>query len=189
MFVAGAATRIGRVEDGSTISDYHADEIERKISINAAVLHADWQGTKINILDTPGYSDFTGEVLSSLHVADLAVVMLKAVEGVEVGTEIVWNYTKSLHVPALLVVNKLDNENAEFDHAVATAKDRFGHDAVIVQFPVNQGLPFDTIVDVLKMKLLKFNREGSGKFTESDIPTDLKEKSEQLHEELIEKIF
>ena len=188
MFVAGAATRIGRVEDGSTISDYHADEIERKISINAAVLHADWQGTKINILDTPGYSDFTGEVLSSLHVADLAVVMLKAVEGVEVGTEIVWNYTKSLHVPALLVVNKLDNENAEFDHAVATAKDRFGHDAVIVQFPVNQGLPFDTIVDVLKMKLLKFNREGSGKFTESDIPTDLKEKSEQLHEELIEKI-
>jgi elongation factor G len=188
MFVAGAATRIGRVEDGSTISDYHADEIERKISINAAVLHADWQGTKINILDTPGYSDFTGEVLSSLHVTDLAVVMLKAVEGVEVGTEIVWNYTKSLNIPALLVVNKLDNENAEFDHAVATAKDRFGHDAVIVQFPVNQGLSFDTVVDVLKMKVLKFNREGSGKFTESDIPADLKEKAEHLHEELIEKI-
>jgi elongation factor G len=188
MFVAGAATRIGRIEDGSTISDYHADEIERKISINAAVLHADWQGTKINILDTPGYSDFTGEVLSSLRVSDLAVVIIKAVEGVEVGTEIVWDYAKKMNVPALLVVNKIDNENAEFDRAVAAANERFGHDAVLVQFPVNQGLPFDTVVDVLKMKMLKYNRDGSGKFTESDIPANLKEKSEKLHEELIEKI-
>jgi elongation factor G len=188
MFVAGAATRIGRIEDGSTISDYHADEIERKISINAAVLHADWQGTKINILDTPGYSDFTGEVLSSLRVADLAVVVIKAVEGVEVGTEIVWDYAKKLNVPSLLVVNKIDNENSEFDRAVASAKERFGHDAVLAQFPVNQGLPFDTVVDVFKMKLLKYNRDGSGKFTESDIPANLKEKAEKLHEELIEKI-
>jgi elongation factor G len=125
MFVAGAATRIGRIEDGSTISDYHADEIERKISINAAVLHADWQGTKINIIDTPGYSDFTGEVLSSLRVADLAVAVIKAVEGVEVGTEIVWNYAKLLNVPAFIAVNKIDNENAEFDKAVASAKERF----------------------------------------------------------------
>jgi len=188
MFISGAASRMGRVEDGSTISDYHPDEIERKISINAAVLHTDWQGTKINILDTPGYSDFTGEVISSLRVADLAVVMLKAVEGVEVGTEIVWNYTKALETPALLVVNKLDNENAEFDHAIATAKERFGHDVVVAQFPVNQGLPFDAVVDILKMKLMKYNRDGSGKYTETDIPADLQQKSEQMHEELIEKI-
>ncbi len=91
-------------------------------------------------------------------------------------------------MPALLVVNKLDNENAEFDHAIATAKERFGHDVAIVQFPVNQGLPFDAVVDVLKMKLLKFNRDGSGKFTESDIPANLQQKADQLHEELIEKI-
>lgn len=188
MFVAGAATRMGRIEDGSTISDYHADEIERKVSINAAVLHADWQGTKINILDTPGYSDFTGEVIGSLRVADLTVVVVKAVEGVEVGTEIVWNYAKKMNVPALLAVNKIDNENAEFDHAVASAKERFGHDVVLVQFPVNQGLPFDTVVDVYRMKVLKYNRDGSGKFTESDISADLKEKADKLHEELIEKI-
>jgi len=188
MFVAGAATRMGRIEDGSTISDYHADEIERKVSINAAVLHADWQGTKINILDTPGYSDFTGEVIGSLRVADLTVVVVKAVEGVEVGTEIVWNYAKKMNVPALLAINKIDNENAEFDHAVASAKERFGHDVVLVQFPVNQGLPFDTVVDVYRMKVLKYNRDGSGKFTESDISADLKEKADKLHEELIEKI-
>lgn len=188
MFVSGAATRMGRVEDGSTIADYHSDEIERKISINAALLHTDWQGTKINILDTPGYSDFTGEVISSLRVADIVVILLKAVEGIEVGTEIVWNYTKSLGLPSLLVVNKLDNENAEFDHALATAQERFGHDVIALQYPVNQGLPFDAVIDVLKMKLLKFSRDGSGKYTETDIPADQKQRADKLHEELIEKI-
>jgi elongation factor G len=188
MFISGAATRMGRVEEGSTISDYHPDEVERKISINSALLHTDWQGTKLNILDTPGYSDFVGEVIGSLRVADVAVVVLKAVEGVEVGTEIVWNYTKALNLPSLLVVNKLDNENAEFDSAIAMAKERFGHDVAVVQFPVNQGLPFDSVIDLVKMKLLIFNRDGSGKFTESDIPPDLQQKAGQLHEELIEKI-
>ncbi len=188
MFVSGAATRMGRVDDGSSISDYHPDEIERKISINAALLHTDWQGTKINILDTPGYSDFTGEVISSLRVADIAVVLLKAVEGIEVGTEIVWGYTKSLGLPSLLLINKLDNENAEYDRALATAKDRFGHDVTAVQYPINQGLPFDAVIDVLRMKMLKFARDGSGKFTEGDIPADQKQKADKLHEELIEKI-
>ncbi len=188
LFTSGASTRFGRVEEGSSISDYHPDEIERKISINASLLHCDWDGTKFNILDTPGYSDFTGEVISSLRVVDIAVVVLKAVEGTEVGTEIVWNYTKLYQTPTVIVVNKLDNENAEFDHAVASAKSRFGNDVTLIQFPANQGLTFDSVVDVLKMKLYKFNRDGSGKFTELDIPADLKEKAEALHEELIEKI-
>ena len=188
MHVAGATTRVGRVEEGNTISDYHPDEIERKISINASLLHTEWQGTKINILDTPGYSDFVGEVIGSLRVTDMAVVLLKAAEGAEVGTEIVWNCAKEYQLPALFVVNKLDNENAEFEHAVSTSRERFGHDVTIVQFPVNQGLPFDSVVDVLRMKVLKFNPDGSGRFTESDIPDNLKQKADQLHEELIEKI-
>ena len=188
LFTSGTSTRFGRVEDGSSVADYHPDEIERKISINASLLHCDWDGTKFNILDTPGYSDFTGEVISSLRVADIAVVLLKAVEGTEVGTEIVWNYTKNFQTPTVIVVNKLDNENAEFDHAVASTKNRFGPDVTLIQFPANQGLTFDSIVDVLKMKMYKFNRDGSGKFTELDIPAELKEKSEALHEELIEKI-
>jgi len=188
MFTAGATTRIGKVEDGSTVSDYHPDEVERKISINASLLHCDWQGTKINILDTPGYSDFTGEVLSALRVSDLAVLLLKGVEGVEVGTEIVWQYTKENDIPTIIMINKLDNENAEFDKVVASAKDRFGHDVVVVQFPVTEGLAFDSYVDVLRMKLFKYERDGSGKFVESDIPAELKEKADALHEELIEKI-
>lgn len=188
MFASGASNRMGRVEDGSTISDYHLDEIERKISINTALTNTDWRGTKINILDTPGYSDFTGEVICALRVADLAVIAVKSVEGVEVGTEIVWNYTKNYQTPSILVVNKLDNENAEFDHALETAQERFGHDVVVVQFPVNQGLAFDSVIDVLRMKLLKFNRDSSGKFTEEDVPAGLQERAKQLHEELIEKI-
>ncbi|MFZ1978862.1 MAG: GTP-binding protein, partial [Bacteroidota bacterium] len=188
LFVSGTAARMGRVEDGSTISDYHADEIERKISINAALLHTDWQGTKINILDTPGYSDFTGEVVSSLHVADLAIVVLKSVEGVEVGSEIVWNNAKNLNIPTMIDINKLDNENADFDRVVETAKERFGHDVVAAQFPVNQGSAFDSVVDLIKMKLLKFDRDSSGKLSENEIPGDLKQKADQLHEELIEKI-
>ncbi|HWP81643.1 MAG TPA: elongation factor G [Bacteroidota bacterium] len=188
LFSSGVINRVGKVEEGSTVSDYHPDEIERRISINASLLHCEWQGYKLNILDTPGYSDFTGEVMSSLAVSDLACVVLKAVEGTEVGTEIVWGYTKSYNTPSLFVVNKLDNENADFDHAVATAKDRFGHDVTIVQFPVNQGLPFDSFVDVLRMKMYQYERDGSGKFSEKEIPGELKSKAEALHEELIEKI-
>ena len=115
LFTSGTSTRFGRVEDGSTVSDYHPDEIERKISINTSLLHCEWEGCKFNILDTPGYSDFTGEVISALRVTDIAVVLLKAVEGTEVGTEIVWNYTKNYQTPTVIVVNKMDNENAEFE--------------------------------------------------------------------------
>jgi elongation factor G len=188
LFTTGMTNRFGKVDEGSTISDYHPDEIERKISINSALLHGDWQGTKLNILDTPGYSDFVGEVISSLRVSDTAIVLIKAVEGTEVGTEIVWNYAKQYKSPTIFLINKLDNENADFDRALSTARERFGHDVTVVQFPANQGLPFDSVVDVLRMKLLKFSRDGSGKFTEAEIPADWKEKAETLHEELIEKI-
>lgn len=188
LFDSRTTNRIGKIAEGSTVSDYHPDEIERRISINTSLLHCEWLEHKLNILDTPGYTDFTGEVLCSLRVADTAVLVLKAVEGTEVGTEIVWNYTKQYQVPSLFVVNKLDNENSDFDHALSTARDRFGNDVTVIQFPVNEGLPFDAVVDVLKMKLFKFQRDGSGKFSEQEIPTDLKQKAEQLHEELIEKI-
>jgi elongation factor G len=188
LFTSGTSTRFGRVEDGSTVSDYHPDEIERKISINTSLLHCEWETCKFNILDTPGYSDFTGEVIAALRVADIAVVLLKAVEGTEVGTEIVWNYTKNYQTPTVIVVNKMDNENAEFEKSFGSAKNRFGSDVTLIQFPVNEGLTFDSIVDVLKMKMYKFNRDGSGKYTESEIPAEHAERASALHEELIEKI-
>ncbi|HLF15762.1 MAG TPA: GTP-binding protein, partial [Bacteroidota bacterium] len=131
-FCAGSTTRLGRVEEGNTISDYHPDEVERQISINSAVISNEWHGYKINLIDTPGYTDFTGEVKASLRVADTALIFLKAVEGAEVGTEIVWEYTRELRIPSLFVVSKLDNENADFDNVVGQARERFSHDVIPV---------------------------------------------------------
>jgi elongation factor G len=185
---ANATTRLGKVEEGNTLSDFHPDEIERQISINTSMLFCEWNGYKINILDTPGYTDFTGEVKAALRVADTAIVILKGVEGVEVGTEIVWRYTADLGTPVLLAVNKMDHENTEFDKVVEQIKERFSHDACILQFPVGHAMNFNAIIDVLRMKMLTFSRTPKGTFTEAEIPEEHLAKARALHEELIEKI-
>lgn len=188
LFTSGATTRLGKVEEGNTVSDYHPDEIERQISINTSLMFCDWKGTKLNIIDTPGYTDFTGEVKCGLRVADLAVVVLKAVEGIEVGTEIVWKYAKEFNNGVIVIVNKLDNENADFEKVVGAARERFSHDVIPVQFPAHQGLTFESVVDVLRMKLLKYTRDGKGKYTESEIPADLKTHAEEMRGQLVEQI-
>ncbi len=188
LFTAGATTRFGKIEEGNTVSDYHPDEIERQISINSSLMCCEWKGIKFNILDTPGYTDFTGEVKCSLRVADTAIVFIKAVEGAEVGTEIVWQYTKELKNSAVFVVNKLDNENADFESVVKMTRDRFTHDLIPVQFPAEQGLPFDAIVDVLRMKVLQYSQDGKGRCVENEIPATLKPKADEMHEQLIEQI-
>lgn len=187
-FAAGSTNRLGRVEEGNTVSDYHPDEVERQISINSAVISNEWKGFKINLIDTPGYTDFTGEVKASLRVADTALVFLKAVEGVEVGTEIVWGYTREMRIPALFVVSKPDNENADFDGVVNQARERFTHDVIPVQFPAATGAAFEAIVDVVKMKQITYGTDGKGKASEAEIPADLKPRAEEMRERLIEQI-
>ncbi len=188
LHVAGATTRLGRVEEGNTVSDYHTDEIERQISITTSLLHAEWKGVKVNIIDTPGYTDFTGEVKCGLRVSDTGILVLKAVEGVEVGSEIVWQYAKEYNDAVLFVVNKLDNENADFESVLNAAKSRFSHDIAVVQFPVARGAQFESVVDLLRMKLLKFSKDGKGKYTEAEIPAELKAKADAMREELVEQI-
>ncbi len=188
LFSAGSTTRLGRVEEGNTLSDYHPDEIERQISINASLLFCEWKNYKINILDTPGYTDFTGEVKASLRVADTAVVLLKAVEGAEVGTEIVWKYTAEFGNASIFVVNKLDQENADFEKTLQQSREMISHDIVPVQFPLKAGLGFDSIVDVLRMKLLKFQPGSTGKYTETEIPAEAREKAQEMRQGLLELI-
>jgi len=188
LFSAGVTTRLGRTEEGNTVSDYHPDEIERKISINTSVTYCEWKNTKLNLLDTPGYTDFTGEVKCSLRVADTAVIFLKGVEGAEVGTEIVWDYTKELNNGVIFLVNKLDNENADFDNVVSGVRNRFTHDVAPIQFPVAKGVAFNSVIDLLRMKMLTFARDGKGKYTEAEIPADLKGKSDEMREQLVEQI-
>jgi elongation factor G len=188
LFAAGVTNRQGKVDDGSSLSDYHPDEIERRISINTSLLVTDLDSTKINILDTPGYPDFTGEVKSALRVSDTAAVFVKAFEGVEVGTEIVWKYVEEYSTPAFFVVSKMDHDNADFKRIVGSVQERFSHDAVVVTLPASHGAGFSSVVDVLAMKLLTFSPGGNGKYTEGPVPADLQEEAGRLHEELIEKI-
>ncbi|MGA9116350.1 MAG: elongation factor G [Bacteroidota bacterium] len=188
LHTSGATTRLGRVEEGNTLSDYHQDEVSRQISINTSLLFCEWKGLKINVLDTPGYTDFTGEVKAALRVADTALICLKAVEGVEVGTEIVARYAAEFGTAAVYVVNKLDNENADFDKVLRQARELLSHDLVAVQFPLRQGLGFDTVVDVIRMKALRFVPGGNGRYTETDIPSDARTKAERMRQELVELV-
>jgi len=185
VYTMGETNRLGTIDEGTTISDYHPDEIERKISISSSVLHGEHKGCRVNIIDTPGYSDFLGDTKGTLSVADFAVVVLSSVEGIEVGTEQVISFADEYGIPRCFVVNRIDNEHSDFDKVFASIKERNGNGAVAFQFPVNQGEGFNKIVDVIRMKLLTFE-ESSGKVTESDLPDDLKSKAEEMRSQAVE---
>ena len=187
LFEAGLITRRGSVAEKNTVSDYHELEQERGNSLFSKLLHTKWQGYKINILDTPGYDDFTGEVISALRVADTGVMLLNSTMGVEVGSDLIWDYTEKFKTPMVLVVNKLDDENADFDQTVAEAKAHFGNNVVVTQYPLQQGPDFHSIIDVLKMCMYVFPETG-GKPEKKDIPVSEKAKAEQLHRELVEAV-
>jgi elongation factor G len=187
LYEAGIINRRGSVAEKTTVADYHELEQERGNSIFSKLLHAKWKGYKINIIDTPGYDDFVGEVISALRVADTGVMLLNAVHGVEVGTDIIWDYTDQFKTPMLIAVNKLDEEMADFDKTVHEAVSHFGSKITVVQYPLNQGSGFNAIVDVLKMSLYKFPGEG-GKPEKLAIPETEKAKAEELHRILVEAI-
>ncbi|MFL3026759.1 MAG: elongation factor G [Candidatus Neomarinimicrobiota bacterium] len=183
---AGEITRMGSIEAKNTVSDYHHDEHERQISIHSSPLHLEWMNKKFNIIDTPGYLDFIGEAISSLAVVDMAVVLLHAVNGVEVGTEQVWSFASKNNIPKVLVVNGLDRDHTKFDDILNNTKDHFGKNVFPMQLPVNAGPGFNQIIDVLRSELITYNTDGSGKYTESDLPDEWKSRVEELHQELIE---
>ena len=187
LYEAGVIKRRGSIAARNTVSDYHELETERQSSVFASLLHTPWRNYKINIIDTPGYDDFSGEVLSALRVADTGVLILNATTGVEVGTDIIWKYTERFKTPTLFVVNKLDLENADFDRTLREAKTHFGVNVVAVQYPMQTGNGFNKIIDVLNMVMYEFGQEG-GKPAKLPIPDSEKEKAEILHKELVETI-
>jgi len=187
LFEAGLTTRRGTIEEKNTVSDFYELEQDRGNSIFSKLLHTQWRGYKINILDTPGYDDFAGEVVSALRVADTGVMLLNACFGVEVGTDIIWEYTEQFKTPMLFAVNKLDQDKADFDKTVAQAKDHFGRNIVVVQYPLNPGIGFNAIIDVLRMTMYQFPDQG-GKPQKLPIPDEERDKAELLHKELIEAI-
>ncbi len=187
LFEAGLTSRKGSIEEKNTVGDYHELEQERGNSVFSKLLHTQWRGFKINIIDTPGYDDFVGEVVSALRVADTGIIMINAISGVEVGTETIWEYTEEFKTPVVFAVNQLDHEKSDFDKSVEQAKGRFGKKLLVVQYPLNQGSSFDSIVDVLKMVMYKFPASG-GKPQKLPIPESELAKAEKLHNDLVESI-
>jgi elongation factor G len=187
LFEAGLITRRGTIAEKNTTGDYHELEQARGNSIFSKLMHTRWRGFKINIIDTPGYDDFVGEVISALRVADTGVMLINGAMGVEVGTDIIWEYTEKFKTPMIFAVNKLDDDNADFDKCVREAKSHFGNNVVVVQYPRQQGAGFHEIIDVLRMTMYKFKDDG-GKPEKLAIPDEEKERAETLHKELIEAI-
>jgi elongation factor G len=183
LFNAGAVNRLGKVDDGATTSDYDPEEVKRKISLNLAMLPCYWKGVKINLIDTPGYSDFVGEVKAAMRVSEGAVIVVCAASGVEVGTEQVWAYSEEAKLPRLILVNKMDRENANFYRTVDELQSKLGSRCLPLQLPIGAHDNFQGIVDLLTMK----SYIGSPA-KEAEIPSSMQTQVDSFREKLIEAI-
>ena len=183
LFTVGAINRLGKVDDGTTTSDYDPDEVKRKISLNLAILPCLWKEAKINLIDTPGYSDFVGEVKAAIRVSEGAIIVICAASGVEVGSEQVWTYTEQDNLPRLIFVNKMDRENADFYRIVDELRSRFGSRCIPLQLPIGAQSDFQGIVNLLTMK----SYIGSSA-KEAEIPSALKTKVDSFREKLVEAV-
>ncbi|HTX79850.1 MAG TPA: elongation factor G [Longilinea sp.] len=177
----GATTRLGKIEDGSTVSDFNEEEIRRGISLSTSVIPVEYKDVKINLLDTPGYTDFVGEVISALRVADGVLVLADSVAGLEVGTEIAWDYATTFKLPRFLIINKMERENANFQKALASVQEYSEIRLIPVQLPWGEKAEFQGVIDLITMKAYK----GDGK-TAVEIPAEFKAAAEEAHTKLLE---
>ncbi|NKB72598.1 MAG: elongation factor G [Candidatus Latescibacteria bacterium] len=184
-FNCGKANRLGRIEDGTTVSDYDKDEIERKISLKMALVSGDWQNTHFNIIDTPGYADFIAEAKAALRVVDGSVVVMNAGSPVEIGTERVWAFAEDMQLPRMLFVNKTDRPELDLDSALTVVQECFGRQVVPLQLPVNPGEGFNQIVDLVNMQLLTY---ADGKAQSGKVPEDVQDDVNALREQLVEAV-
>jgi elongation factor G len=183
LYDTGAVTRIGRVDEGSSISDHDADEVKRRMSINLTVIPIEWQGGKINFLDTPGYADFVGEVMAGLRVADAALLVVSAEKGVEVGTELTWRYAQEHKLPVVAFVNKLDRENTSYDRALESLRSNFGTKVVPLTIPIGAQASLSGVVDLVSGKAYTFSGD---KASESEMPANLADAAKRYREQLVE---
>ena len=186
LFNTGAITRMGRVDDGTTVADFEPEEIKRKVTISAALVPCEWKEHKINFIDTPGYPDFVGEVKGVLRAVDSTVVVVCAASGVEVETEKVWGYAKELDLPRLVFINKMDRENADFYHVVQEMQEKFGKNVLPIQLPIGTEETFIGIIDLIKMKAITAGNKQGSQYVEAEIPEDMIENALTLRQNLIE---
>jgi elongation factor G len=188
LLCAGTIGRMGRVADGSTVSDYHVSERQRQISTQTSLLHTMWMDRKLNLIDTPGYLDFISEALAALRVADFAFVVVHAQHGIGVGTERVWNCATDCGIPKIIVVNAVDKQNAHFDEVLADARSHYGPRVFPLNIPINPGPGFNQVLDVMRSEVVTYEVGGRGKYKEEPATGEWKERVSTLHKELIELI-
>ena len=181
LFVSGAINRLGRVDDGNTTSDFDAEEMKRHMSINLSMVPVEWHDTKLNVIDTPGYADFIGEVRAALHVADGALMVLCAASGVEVGSEITWGIAAERSLPRLILVNRMDRENADFERTVEQARQILGSGCVPLQLPIGSASEFRGIVDLVRQRAYLGPQAEEG-----PIPAELESAAATQRERLVE---
>ncbi|MCC7262056.1 MAG: elongation factor G [Candidatus Latescibacteria bacterium] len=185
LFAAGQLKRLGRVEDGTTVSDYTKEEVERKISLTATVLNCQWNGHLLNILDAPGYADFFGETQSVLRAVDAAVVVVDAPSGAQIGTERAWGLAQEAKLPRLVFANKLDHTDLDLEELQAQLKDRLGRQVVPLQLPVNPGPGFNQLIDLVQMRLFTY---ANGASEQGAVPAQFEARANELHQQLVEAV-
>ena len=181
LFTTKAVNRLGKVEDGTTVADFDEEEIRRHISLGLALVPCEWKQNKINVLDTPGYTDFVGEVISAVHVADVALLLVDAVSGVEVGTELVWARAEARNLPRMVFVNKMDRESANFERTLDGLRSTFDVDFVPVQLPIGSQADFEGVVDLITMKAYRGADGQAG-----DIPETMADQAAEYRVALME---
>ena len=181
LYSTGAITRLGKVDQGNTTSDYDPDEVKRKSSIYLSLVPCEWQGMKVNIMDTPGYADFIGEVTAAVRVADSAVIVVCAASGVEVGTELSWGYSDEQKIPRLVFVNKIDRENADFLKVLEELQAHFGKMCLPIELPIGAQQNFTGVIDLITMKTYSQDQEG-------EIPDSLRGQAEEFRDKLVEAV-
>ncbi|MBF0319809.1 MAG: elongation factor G [Nitrospirae bacterium] len=185
LFNAGAITRMGSVMDGNTVTDFDTEEIDRKVTINAAVATCDWSGYRLNLIDTPGFINFMEDTRGCLRIADGAVVVVSAVDGARAETQKLWKYADEYSVPRIVFVNEMDKENANFQQTIEQVEKLFSMDAIPLYIPMGEGLEFKGVVDILNSKAYVTK---SGKSEEQEIPPDMADAYENYRKKLVEKI-
>ncbi|HVF12383.1 MAG TPA: GTP-binding protein, partial [Actinomycetota bacterium] len=185
LFISGATTRMGSIQEGNTVCDFEPEEIKKTLSISLSLAPVEWKETKINILDCPGYADFIGETQASIRVADLAVLVVSAVDGVEVQHEILWHMAERLSIPRVVFINKLDRERADFHKTLNELSEKLGSGFAPVDLPLGEEHEFHGIADVFTEKA---HRYEDGSVTEEDMSRELAEEVKQLHARIIESV-
>ena len=187
LYSAGLTTRMGTIAEGNTKSDYRPEEIERQCSVGTSLLAIEWEDTKLNILDTPGFSDFVGDALSAVRVADTGLLVVDGTHGSELGTENMWNFCELHQIPRAFAVTGLDKEHSDFHKAFNRLKEAYGNHVTALQLPVNEGIGFSKIVDIIRKKTLVYT-DGSGKYTMEDLPASVADEVETMYTELVEQV-